>query len=258
MARDQETSRLQQTEVAQPAIFAFQFALSALWKSMGVTPAAIVGHSVGEIAAACVGGILSMEEAARVIVLRARLMHECARGEGTMLAVGLSEEEAQLLLAGHGREVSIAAFNGPKSLTLSGPQPVLEVIRAELEAKSVFARFVRVEHPFHHALMQPAADALTAAVADLAPQPESVPFFSTVTGQQQAGQDCTAAHWGRGIRQAVQFVPAVNALADFGVDVWLEISSHPALSISIQECLAARGQKATVTSSTRREREHTC
>jgi acyl transferase domain-containing protein/acyl carrier protein/SAM-dependent methyltransferase len=258
LARDQETSRLQQTEVAQPAIFAFQFALSALWKSMGVTPAAIVGHSVGEIAAACVAGILSMEEAARVIVLRARLMHECARGEGTMLAVGLSEEEAQLLLAGHGREVSIAAFNGPKSLTLSGPQPVLEVIRAELEAKSVFARFVRVEHPFHHALMQPAADALTAALADLAPQPESVPFFSTVTGQQQAGQDCTGAHWGRGIRQAVQFVPAVNALADFGVDVWLEISSHPALSISIQECLAARGQKATVTSSTRREREHTC
>ena len=97
LGRDEATSKLQQTEIAQPAIFAMQVALAELWKSLGVTPAAIVGHSVGEIAAACVAGILSLEEAARVIVLRARLMHECARGEGTMLAVGLSEEEALTL-----------------------------------------------------------------------------------------------------------------------------------------------------------------
>lgn len=256
LARDEADSKMQQTEIAQPAIFAMQVSLAELWKSMGVAPAAIVGHSVGEIAAACVAGILSLEEGARVIVLRARLMHECARGDGTMLAVGLPEDEANAVIARHDRTVSIAAFNGPKSLTLSGPKTSLEAIRVELETAGVFARFVRVDHPFHHALMQPAADALTESLKSLKPQTETTPFFSTVSGQRCFGADCTAAHWGRGIRQAVQFVSAVNAVADFGVDVWLEISSHPALSISIQECLTARGQKATVTSSARREREH--
>lgn len=255
LGRDEATSKLQQTEIGQPAIFAMQVSLAELWKSMGVTPSAIVGHSVGEIAAACVAGVLSIEEGARIIVLRARLMHECARGEGTMLAVGLSEEEALELITRHDRTVSIAAFNGPRSLTLSGTKTSLEAIRAELETKSVFARFVRVDHPFHHAMMQPAADALTKELAKLKPQEETVPFFSTVTGKRCAGKDCNAVHWGKGIRQAVQFVPAVNAVADFGVDVWLEISSHPALSLSIQECLAARSMKAPVTASTRRDKE---
>jgi len=256
LGRDEATSKLQQTEIGQPAIFAMQVALAELWKSLGVTPSAIVGHSVGEIAAACVAGILSLEEGARIIVLRARLMHECARGEGTMLAVGLSEEEAQAIIASHDRTVSIAAFNGPRSLTLSGTRFSLEAISAELESRNVFARFVRVDHPFHHAMMQPAADALSEALADLSPQKETVPFFSTVTGRRCAGEDCTAAHWGRGIRQSVQFAPAIGELAEFGVDAWLEISAHPALSISIQECLAARGLKTPVTASTRREREH--
>ena len=258
LARPEAESRMQQTEIAQPAIFAMQVALSELWKSLGVQPAAIVGHSVGEIAASCVAGILSLEEAARVIVLRARLMHECARGEGTMLAVGLSPEDATAEIAQLDRTVSIAAFNGPKSLTLAGPKLALEPLQASLEARGIFARFVRVDHPFHHALMQPAADALTEALVSLKPRAGTVPFFSTVTGKAHAGADCTAAHWGRGIRQPVQFVPAVNALTDFGVDVWLEISAHPALSLSIQECLAARSVKATVTASTRREREHEC
>ena len=256
LGRDEATSNLQQTEFAQPAIFAMQVSLAALWKSYGVTPAAIVGHSVGEIAAACVAGVLTLEEGARIIVLRARLMHECARGDGTMLAVGLSEEETLALIARHDPTASIAAFNGPRSLTLSGPRAGLEAMVAELEPKGIFARFVRVDHPFHHAMMQPAADALTRELAALVPQEETVPFFSTVSGQRCSGKDCTAAHWGRGIRQAVQFVSAVNAVADFGVDAWLEISSHPALSLSIQECLSARGQKAPVTASTRREREH--
>ena len=210
LGRDEADSKLQQTEIAQPAIFAMQLALVALWKSLGVEPSAIVGHSVGEIAAACVAGILSLEEGARIIVLRARMMHECARGEGTMLAVSLSEEEALELIARHDRTVSIAAFNGPRSLTLAGIPSSLEAIRAELEPQNIFARFVRVDHPFHHAMMQPAADALITDLSDIAPQEETLPFFSTVTGERCAGKDCIAAHWGRGIRQAVQFVKAVN------------------------------------------------
>ena len=190
-------------------------------------------------------------------MLRARFMGDCAQGEGTMLAVGLGEEEARTLIARHDRTVTISAFNGPRSLTLSGSRLSLEAMAAELEPQGVFARLVRVDHPFHHPLMQPASEELEAALADLQPQAETVPFFSTVTGDRSAGEACDAAHWGRGIRQPVQFAPAVNSLADFGVDVWLEINAHPALVHSIQECLAVRGgPKLPVFASARREREH--
>jgi acyl transferase domain-containing protein/NADPH:quinone reductase-like Zn-dependent oxidoreductase/SAM-dependent methyltransferase/acyl carrier protein len=255
LGRTEEASQMHRTEIAQPAIFAMQVALAELWKSWGVEPAAIVGHSVGEIAAACVAGVFSLEEGARVIALRARFMDGCARGNGTMLAVGLGEDEARALIARHDRTVTIAAFNGPRSLTLAGPRISLEAMIAELEPQGIFARLVRVDHPFHHPLMQPASEELEKALADLKPQADAVPFFSTVTGDRCAGETCTAEHWGRGVRQPVQFAPAVNALADFGVDVWLELSAHPALVHSIQECLAGRSGKAQVFSSARRERE---
>jgi acyl transferase domain-containing protein len=257
LGRSEEDAQLSRTEFAQPAIFAIQVGLAELWKSWGVQPAAVVGHSVGEVAAAFVAGVLTLEEAGRVIVLRARFMENCARGEGAMLAVGLGEEEARALISRHDRTVAIAAFNGPNSVTLAGLRPSLEAIAAELEADEIFARFVRVDHPFHHPLMQPASEALEAALTDLVPRPEMVPFFSTVTGRKCDGMHCVAAHWGRGIRQPVQFAPAVNALVEEGVDVWLEISAQPALVRSIQDCLAGRtGDKAPVFSSIRREHEH--
>ena len=253
--RTEETTRMSRTEIGQPSIFAMQVALAALWKSWGVEPAAVVGHSVGEIAAACIAGIFSLQDAARVIALRARLMEECGRGEGTMLAVGLPEEEALALIARHDRTVTISAYNGPRSITLSGARLSLETMAGELETQGVFARLVRVDHPFHHPLMHPAAEALEEALADLKPQPGNVPFFSTVTGERQAGEKCDAAYWGSGIREPVRFASAVNALADFGVDVWLELSAHPALAHAAQESLSARATKAIIVSSARRERE---
>ncbi|HEY3900873.1 MAG TPA: SDR family NAD(P)-dependent oxidoreductase [Chthoniobacter sp.] len=255
LAKSEETSQMSRTEIAQPAIFAMQVALAELWKSWGVQPAAIVGHSVGEIAAACVAGVFSIEEGARIIVHRSRFMGDCARGEGTMLAVGLGEEEARALIARHDRTVTISAFNGPRSLTLAGPRLSLEAMLAELEPQGVFARLVRVDHPFHHPLMRPASEELEAELANLQPQTETTPFFSTVTGERCHGESCGPEHWGRGVRQAVQFAPAVNELAEFGVDVWLELSAHPALVHSIQECLTGRGAKVPVLSSARRERE---
>ena len=256
LGRTEETSQMSRTEIGQPAIFAMQVSLAALWKSWGVEPAAVVGHSVGEIAAACVAGVFSVEEGARIIVLRARFMDSCARGEGTMLAVGLGEEEARALIARHDRTVTISAFNGPRSLTLAGPRLSLEAMIAELEPQGVFARLVKVDHPFHHPLMRPASEELEQALADLEPQPETTPFFSTVTGERCTGESCLPVHWGQGVRQPVLFAPAVNAVAEFGVDVWLELSAHPALIHSIQECLTGRGVKMPVFSSARREREH--
>jgi acyl transferase domain-containing protein/NADPH:quinone reductase-like Zn-dependent oxidoreductase/SAM-dependent methyltransferase/acyl carrier protein len=256
LSRSEDDSQMHRTAIAQPAIFAMQVALAELWKSWGVHPAAIVGHSVSEIAAACVAGLFSLEQGARITALRARFMDQCARGEGKMLAVGLGEEEAQALIDKHDRTVSIAAFNGPRSLTLAGPRRAIEAMFAELETQDVFARLVRVDHPFHHPMMQPASEALENALADLTPHPETIPLFSTVTGERLAGEAGGAAHWGRGVREPVQFAPAINAIADFGVDVWLELGAHPALAHSIQECLASRGAKPVVISSVRREREH--
>ncbi|MFZ4765304.1 MAG: beta-ketoacyl synthase N-terminal-like domain-containing protein, partial [Roseimicrobium sp.] len=256
LARAEEDSQMQRTEVSQPAIFAMQMALAALWQSWGVQPTAVLGHSVGEVAAACVAGILTLEQAAKIIVLRGRFMDECAAAGGTMLAVGLSPDEARAVIAQHDSSVSIAAFNGPRSLTLSGLKASLERIAAELESKEIFARFLKVSHPFHHAMMQPAADALQAALADLVPQAGTIPFFSTVTGQQLSGTACDAQHWSSGVCQPVEFANAIGALAEFGVDVWLEIGAHPALTRSIQECLAEHGGKPVVLASARREREH--
>src|SRR5262249_25161710 len=199
--------------------------------------------------------ILSLEEAARIVALRARFMEDCGRGEGTMLAVGLPAEEAGALIARHDRSVTISAFNGPRSVTLSGPRVSLETMATELETLGVFARLVGVDHPFHHPLMRPASEALEAALADFNPQSGTVPFFSTVTGERCDGKSCNAAYWGRGIREPVRFSSAVGTLADFGVDIWLELSSHPALAHSTGECLAGREAKALVISSTRRGRE---
>src|ERR1700733_2525138 len=251
LGRGEEDTRMDRTEIAQPAIFAFQVALAKLWKSWGVQPAAVVGHSVGEVAAACVAGILTLEEAARVIVLRARFMDDCARGEGTMLGIGLAEESARALIARHDRTAVIAAFNRPRSLTIAGARLSLEAMANELELEGVFARFVQVDHPFHHPMMEPASVALEEALADLLPKAETVPFFSTVTGQQRPGAACDPDPWARGIRQPVQFALATNALLEAGVDVWLEIGARPALVHSIQECLAAQGEKAPVVSSAR-------
>ncbi|MDI1312863.1 type I polyketide synthase [Prosthecobacter sp.] len=256
LARVEAESKMQRTEISQVAIFAMQMGLAELWKSWGVRPAAVIGHSVGEVAAACVAGILTLEEAAKIIVYRGRFMDECDVQDGTMLAVGMAPDEARAVIARHGRAVSIAAFNGPRSLTLSGPRLELDAIASELEAQGVFARFLKVSHPFHHALMQPAADALKRVLGDLQPQTETVPFFSTVTGKQMDGQDCTADHWSNGVRQPVEFAAAVGAVADFGADVWLELGSHPALVRSIQECLGDRAAKQSILASVRREREH--
>jgi acyl transferase domain-containing protein/NADPH:quinone reductase-like Zn-dependent oxidoreductase/SAM-dependent methyltransferase/acyl carrier protein len=256
LARPETDSQIQRTEISQPAIFAMQMALAELWKSWGVQPAAVVGHSVGEDAAACVAGILTLEQAAKIIVLRGRFMHECAPSGGAMLAVGMSADEARAVIARNDRTVSIAAFNGPRSLTLSGLKTSLEVIAAELESQGIFARFMQSSYPFHHAMMQPAADALKAALDDLTTHAESIPFFSTVTGQRLDGASCDAGYWARGVREPVEFASAISALSEFGVDAWLEIGAHPALVRSIQECLAEDKSKTPILASVRREREH--
>ena len=194
LGRSEEVSQMHRTEIGQPSIFAMQVALAALWKSWGVSllPSSAIAWEKSRLPASPAFSSRGSGPDRRP---PSAPHGGCARGEGTMLAVGLPEEEALALIARHDRTVTISAFNGPHSITLSGPRISLEAMAAELEAQGAFARLVRVDHPFHHPLMRPASEALETALADLKPQPGAIPFFSTVTGERCAGESCNAAYW---------------------------------------------------------------
>ena len=153
LAADESKSRIQETHVGQPAIFAMQVGLAALWRSWGVEPAAVLGHSAGELAASMISGALSVEDAAQVAYHRSRLQRRLA-GQGTMLAAGISRAEAARLVERHPRAISIAAINGPGSVTLSGDAAVLADIDKTLTDAGLFSRLLQVEVPFHSPKME--------------------------------------------------------------------------------------------------------
>ena len=253
-ALDRE-SALDHTAVAQPALFALEVSLGALWRSLGVVPDAVIGHSVGEIAAAWAAGILPLEEAARVAALRGRAM-EPARGSGAMAAVELSTEEVEAVLPGSAA-LWVAAVNGPSSVTVAGEPVALDDFVARLQQRGATARRLRVEYAFHSPLMEPYDRALEAALADLRPRTASIPMISTVTGAPVAGPELDAAYWRRNVREPVRFAAAVGALA--GHAAFLEVGPHPVLSAAVAQILDGLpergGREATVLASLRRGRD---
>jgi hybrid polyketide synthase/nonribosomal peptide synthetase FtdB len=254
----EETSKMENTWLAQPANFALQVALAAWWRSSGIKPDAIVGHSTGEVAAFYEAGVYSFEDAVKITIHRSRLQHTLS-GAGTMLAVGLPEQEALSLVAPTGDKVAIAAINGPVSVTLSGDEAALKEIDAILQERGVFSRFLHVSIPYHSAFMDPIEGELRACLADLAPRPARVPLYLTATDGLAEGPELDHGYWWKNVRGCVRFKQAVDRLAADGHSLFLEIGPHPVLSSSIRECLAERGGKATVLSSLRRkEDEQTC
>ncbi|HEX4150552.1 MAG TPA: type I polyketide synthase, partial [Pirellulales bacterium] len=181
-------SRLNVTAVAQPAIFAIQVALAALLKSWGVQPAMLVGHSVGEAAAAYTAGVLSLEDAVHVICHRARVL-EAASGLGRMAAVELTEDEARELLSRFGGRLSIAAMNGPRSLTISGATEPLRELCAIVDERGRFSRELDVNYPFHSALLDPLLSEMEAAAQHVRPQAAAIPIYSTVRGELASAGD---------------------------------------------------------------------
>jgi acyl transferase domain-containing protein/acyl carrier protein len=252
LTAEETRSRMHEPAVAQPATFALQVALAALWRSWGIEPAAIVGHSVGEVAAAHVAGVLDLEDAVRLISHRSRLQQRTA-GQGKMLAVGLPVEEAGHLLAGREDRVSIAAVNSPGDVTLSGDAAVLEDIAASLQPTLTFCSFLQVDVPYHSPRIDPLGSELHSSLHDLRPRPATVPLFSTVTGRSVEGPELGAAYWWDNMRQPVRFAAAIEALLDADHDLFLEISAHPVLVASIAKCAAAAKREATALPSLRRE-----
>lgn len=252
MTRGKQDSNINKTNIAQPAIFALQVALAALWKSWGVTPAKVVGHSVGEVAAAYVAGIYSLEDAVKVIVHRSRLQ-ETTGGTGRMVAVGISPTEAREYIGDHGARVQVAVINSPSMVTIAGDSDALEPIVEKIEADKKFLRWLRIDYAFHTHQMEPIKDALLEALADIQPQNAAVPYYSTVTGDRFHGSELDANYWWRNVREAVLFAPAIDKLARGGAQLFLELGPHPALQSSITDCLSAADKKGTVLGSLKRK-----
>lgn len=232
----EEESKMDETWFAQPANFALQIALAALWRSYGVQPAAIVGHSAGEAAAFYEAGVYSLEDAITIIVERSRLQHLCD-GTGTMLAVSLSEAEAEARIAPFEGHVSIAAINSPTAMTLAGDKAPLEALAEELTEAGIFAKFLTVNVPYHSAKMEPIKDELLACLANIDAKPAKLPLYLTGRNAMAEGPELDAAYWWDNVRHSVRFKDAITRLAKDNYHLFLEIGPHPVLGNSIKESM---------------------
>ncbi|NKX88821.1 type I polyketide synthase [Nocardia coubleae] len=253
LLRPEEESRVPSTAVAQPANFLVQVALFATLRERGIEPAAVVGHSVGEVAAAYLTGMLSLGDAVLVSYHRSRLQATTA-GTGGMLAVGLGPDEAGALVAGEDA-VDIAAINSPSAVTLAGAVDRLGAIAETLTERGVFARRLQVEVPYHSALMDPILDELRAALADITVAEPRLPLYSTVTGELVTGADWDADYWCANVRQPVRFAAAATALVKAGHRVFLEVGPHPVLGANIREILIGAGETGTTIATLHRKQD---
>ncbi|WP_374204240.1 type I polyketide synthase [Streptomyces sp. HPF1205] len=231
---------LERVDVVQPVLFAVMVSLAAVWRSLGVEPAAVVGHSQGEIAAAAVAGALSLGDAARVVALRAKALLRVA-GTGGMVSLFCSAGKATELLAGYEGRVGIAAVNGPGSTVVSGLADALDAFMATCAEAGVDARRVNVDYASHSAGMEPLKDEILDVLAPIVPKAPSVPMFSTYTGSWVEAGTLGASYWYENLRHPVQLESAVAALAESGHRVIVEASPHPVLTVGVQDTLEEHG-----------------
>ncbi|MGN7781655.1 type I polyketide synthase [Mycolicibacterium sp. 22603] len=257
LRRDESESRMADTEIAQPANFAIQVALAAQLAEFGIVPDAVIGHSAGEVAAHHLAGLLSFEQAVRVIYHRSRLQQRTS-GQGRMLAVGL---DAQTLMQTidpkiadeFGHRVSVAAINSPSAVTVAGDGDVLEDIARQLDEAGIFNRYLAVRVPYHTHYMDAVRADLLDSLAGLSADPAHLPLYSTVTGELLDGYDAGAAYWWQNTRATVLFEPALRRMLDDGYTHFVELGPHPVLAASILE--TAGVQRISVMSTQRREHD---
>jgi acyl transferase domain-containing protein/acyl carrier protein len=256
-ATDSAESRLNDVDVIQPALFAVQVALAALWRSWGIEPDAVVGHSMGEVAAAYVAGALSLEDAALVICTRSKLVKRTV-GQGAMASVELAIEDARHVIAGYEDRVSIAVSTSPTSTVLSGDPAALAEILEQLKGRDIFCRMVKVDFASHSPQMDPLRGELLDALEEVQPRLASIPIYSTVMNSVADGSEFDAHYWARNLREPVLFSASIQRLLEDGYDTFLELSAHPILLSGIQQGMHHSAAEGTVLASIRRdEDEHT-
>jgi polyketide synthase 7 len=230
---------LDRVDVVQPALWAVMVSLAELWRSMGVQPDAVIGHSQGEIAAAYVAGALSLQDAARVVALRSRLLVRLS-GAGGMVSLACGAAQAEDLVAPWGDRLNIAAVNGVSAVAVSGEVDALAELIQRCEADGIRARRIDVDYASHSAQVDAIREPLAEALAGIAPRSSPVAFYSTVTGGLVDTAGLDADYWYRSIRQTVQFERAVRSACDAGHRVFIESSPHPVLIAGIEQTLAGQ------------------
>ncbi|MCK9896148.1 type I polyketide synthase [Frankia sp. AgB32] len=226
---------LERVDVVQPALFAVMVSLAALWRDCGVEPAAVVGHSQGEIAAACVAGALTLSDAARVVAVRGRILRAELAGRGAMVSVARTPDQVAADLAAWGERVCVAAINGPRSVIVSGDPGALAAVTAGWAAADVRFRSVPVDYASHSAQVEGIRDRLLAALGEIRPRTGDIPFVSTLTGAPLDTAGLDADYWVRNLREPVLFEQATRALIDDGHQVFIEVSAHPVLTMAVEE-----------------------
>ncbi|MFI1569044.1 type I polyketide synthase [Streptomyces sp. NPDC020490] len=239
-------------DVVQPALWAVMVSLAELWRSVGVEPAAVVGHSQGEIAAAAVSGALSLEDAAKVSALRARALIALA-GRGGMVSVADTADAVRERIASFGDRLALASVNGPQSTVVSGEPEALDELMAACEADGVRARRINVDYASHSSQVELIREEVIGLLDGIRPRTAEIPFFSTVTGDFVDGPELDAEYWYTNLRTTVRFQDAVEGLLARGRKVFIEASAHPVLTVGVQEAIDAAGGQAVALGSLRRD-----
>jgi acyl transferase domain-containing protein len=244
---------LDRVDVVQPALWAVMLSLAAVWEAAGVTPDTVVGHSQGEIAAACVAGVLSLEDAAKVVALRSRALAALA-GRGGMLSVTEPAEAVRKRIAAFGDRLSLAAVNGPAATVVSGDPGALDELAAACAADGARTRTLPVNYASHSVQVEELRAEIQRALAAITSRAARIPLVSAMTGEPAAGPELTAEYWYASLRAPVEFDRAVRALAGTGHRVFVEVSPHPVLAAAIAATLDDEGtQRPVVTGTLRRD-----
>ncbi|WP_093863909.1 type I polyketide synthase [Streptomyces sp. TLI_053] len=243
---------LERVDVVQPVSFAVNVALARLWASLGVVPDAVVGHSQGEIAAAHVAGILSLEDAAAVVALRSQAIARGLAGRGGMVSIGLPLAEVTGTLPDG---VEVAAVNGPSSVVVAGDPAGLDTVVAGFEERGVRVRRVPVDYASHTAHVESIEAELAELLQSVEPRTAAVPFLSTVENRWLEGPELDAGYWYRNLRQSVRFAEAVGTLAGEGFRAFVEVSAHPVLAHAVVEALEEAIEAPTVVTGTLRRED---
>nr|WP_211121720.1 type I polyketide synthase [Streptomyces yatensis] len=243
---------LERVDVVQPVLWAVMVSLAELWRSYGVEPAAVIGHSQGEIAAACVAGALSLEDAAKVVALRSQALPVLS-GRGGMVSVSLPVDAVRERLGAWGERLSVAAVNGPSAVVVSGDADALEELLTACEAEEVRARRIPVDYASHSAHVESLEEEIRRTLAGIAPRSSSVPFYSTVTGGVLDTTEMDAGYWYRNLRGTVRFDETVRVLLDEGFQTFVEASAHPVLTVGIEQTAEDHGTPVAAVGSLRRD-----
>ncbi|PWS42084.1 polyketide synthase, partial [Streptomyces sp. ZEA17I] len=252
LAEALESERLLgRVDVVQPVLWAVMVSLAEVWRSFGVAVDGVVGHSQGEVAAACVAGGLSLDDGARVVALRSRAVGVLA-GRGGMASVPLPVDVVRERLSGWGGRLSVAAVNGPLSTVVSGDADAVAELVEGLVAEGVRARLIEVDYASHSSHVEEIREQLLSDLAGITPQSGAVPFFSTVTGGWLDTKGLDAEYWYRNLRETVEFGKATEALLSDGFRFFVEASPHPVLGVAVGESVEAAGVDAAVLGTLRR------